>query len=130
MTEEDNNFLWKNRVHCRSYPHSLPKLVLSTSLDSLEKSTQLYTLLLDWPPISVVTALQCFLHEINDPHIREVGSYFRSSNYKFICDFARLAFFIPCWKRPNQGLFAKPELNRTTIFLSNRTEGNQTFNYK
>ncbi|XP_063678025.1 phosphatidylinositol 4,5-bisphosphate 3-kinase catalytic subunit beta isoform-like [Bolinopsis microptera] len=75
MTEEDNNFLWKNRVHCRSYPHSLPKLVLSTSMDSLEKSTQLYTLLLDWPPISVVTALQCFLHEINDPHIREFAVY-------------------------------------------------------
>ncbi|XP_063678002.1 phosphatidylinositol 4,5-bisphosphate 3-kinase catalytic subunit beta isoform-like [Bolinopsis microptera] len=75
MTEEDNNFLWKNRVHCRSYPHSLPKLVLSTSMDSLEKSTQLYTLLLDWPPISVVTALQCFLHDINDPHIREFAVY-------------------------------------------------------
>ncbi|KAL5252566.1 hypothetical protein ACHWQZ_G015373 [Mnemiopsis leidyi] len=75
FTEEDNNFLWKNRVHCQAYPHSLPKLAMSTSMDSLEKCAQFYTLLLDWPPIDAVTALQCFLLDINDPHIREFAVY-------------------------------------------------------
>ncbi|XP_056895472.1 phosphatidylinositol 4,5-bisphosphate 3-kinase catalytic subunit alpha isoform-like isoform X2 [Takifugu flavidus] len=70
ITEQEKDFLWRNRYYCMNIPEILPKILLAVKWNSRDEVAKMYCLLKEWPSIRPEQAMELLDCNYPDPMVR------------------------------------------------------------
>ncbi|XP_063294346.1 phosphatidylinositol 4-phosphate 3-kinase C2 domain-containing subunit alpha [Pelobates fuscus] len=73
LSKEDKEFLWEKRYYCHEYKDSLPKILASAPSWDVAYLSDIYSLILDWPPLHPVTALEMLNVRFSNQKVRSIA---------------------------------------------------------